>query len=178
MGDRHDVSETAKQERAAAVSYKDDYRNENAEAPFYWLISTIRTYLEPEVYDFDQLVDDLQSRTEWTEQFKAQLHAALLDPAQLPDGAIDWAANYDDGNQVRYLRRLWRDLYPDEPVPGGDEEFRDDLRKLIHGEITKSYTTPTIRYYNDLSPRTSDPEKLKDLGRRIWRRFYPDEPLP
>jgi hypothetical protein len=160
------------------VSYKDDYRNQNTEAPFYWLISVIHNYCHPEAAGFDELVEDISYRGPWAIKFKEQHRAALLDPSQLPDGAIDWAASYDDGNQVRYLRRLWRDLYPDEPVPGGDDEFREDLRKLIHGEITKSYTTSTIRYYNDIFPRTSDVEELKALGKRIWKRFYPDEPLP
>ncbi|GAB3399995.1 hypothetical protein [Flindersiella endophytica] len=160
------------------MSYKDDYRNENTEAPFYWLISTLRTYLEPEVYDFDQLVDDLQSRSEWTRQFKDQHRAALLDPSQLPDGAIYWAASYDDGNQVRYLRRLWRDLYPGEPVPGGDDEFREDLRKLISGEVEHRPLPTTVIEYDDSWGKPATVEELQELGRRIWQRFYPDEPLP
>lgn len=160
------------------MSYKDDYKNQNTEAPFYWLVRVIRAYLDPENYDFDQMVEDFKLQGPWTFRFKEQLRAALLDPSQLPEGAIDWAASYDDGNEVRFLRRLWRDLYPTEPVPGGDDEFREDLRKLIHGEITKSYTTSTIRYYNDIFPRTSNIEELQALGKRIWKRFYPDEPLP
>jgi hypothetical protein len=160
------------------VSHIDDYKNQNAEAPFYWLIRVIHDYCNPDVDEFDQLVEDLKHHGPWTIRFKEQHRAALLEPSQLPEDAIHWAASYDDGNDVRYLRRLWRDLYPNEPVPGGDDEFRDDLRKLIRGEITKSYTTPTIRYYNDIFPRTNDIEELKELGRRIWRRFYPDEPLP
>jgi hypothetical protein len=160
------------------VSYKDDYKNQNAEAPFYWLISIIRNYCHPEADGFDELVEDIGYRGPWTITFKEQHRAALLDPSQLPDGAIDWASSYDDGNDLRFLRRLWRDLYPNEPVPGGDDEFREDLRKLINGEVDR--VPSTITYYDNLNPRdwSRTPDELQTLGRTVWKRFYPDEPLP
>jgi hypothetical protein len=160
------------------VSYKDDYKNQNTEAPFYWLIRVIRAYLDPENYDFDQMVEDFKFQGPWTFRFKEQLSAALLDPSKVPDGAIFWAASYDDGNDIRFLRRLWRDLYPSEPVPDGDDEFREDLRKLIHDEVDR--VPSTVSYYDNLNPRdwSRTPDELQTLGRTVWKRFYPDEPLP
>jgi hypothetical protein len=48
--------------------------------------------------------------------FKAELQQALADPSQLPNGELDDAVEYNDENDEKFLRRLWRDLYGDEPV--------------------------------------------------------------
>ncbi|MER7209951.1 hypothetical protein [Streptosporangium sp. NPDC000239] len=48
--------------------------------------------------------------------FKAELCRALTDPDQVPP-SLYTAVRYDDGSAERFLRRLWGDLYPDEPVP-------------------------------------------------------------
>jgi hypothetical protein len=50
--------------------------------------------------------------------FKAELRQALADPSQLPDDELSYAVQYDDGSPEKFLRRLWRDLYGDEPVTG------------------------------------------------------------
>ena len=34
-----------------------------------------------------------------------------------PEGALARATEYEDGSQEKFLARLWRDLYPDEPLP-------------------------------------------------------------
>lgn len=156
------------------VSYEADYRNENVKAPFYWLIRVLRNYCHPSADAADELAEILQ-RGAWLIHFREQHRAALLDPNQLPDGAVAWAASYDDGDAVRYLRRLWRDLYPGEAVPGGDDEFREELRQLINGEVDR--VPGDVGYYSPI-PLPTDPDELKTLGRRIWERFYPDEPLP
>jgi hypothetical protein len=35
---------------------------------------------------------------------------------QLPEGALGTAAEYEDGSDEAFLRRLWHELYGDEPV--------------------------------------------------------------
>ncbi|MEU4223683.1 hypothetical protein AB0F17_05270 [Nonomuraea sp. NPDC026600] len=48
-------------------------------------------------------------------RFKAELRHALDFPEEAP--SLYRAVRYSDGSTQRFLRRLWRDLYPDEPVP-------------------------------------------------------------
>lgn len=48
--------------------------------------------------------------------FKAELRQALADPSQLPEGELDGAVEYSDGSSGKFLRRLRRDLYGDEPI--------------------------------------------------------------
>ena len=50
--------------------------------------------------------------------FKAELRQALADPGTLPDEELSEAVEYDDGSDERFLRRVWRDLYGDEPAGG------------------------------------------------------------
>ena len=50
--------------------------------------------------------------------FKAELREALADPGALPDDELFKAVDYADGSDERFLRRVWRDLYGDEPVGG------------------------------------------------------------
>jgi hypothetical protein len=45
----------------------------------------------------------------------AELQEALADPEQLPDNELFKAVQYDDGSNEAFLRRLWRDLYGDQP---------------------------------------------------------------
>ena len=37
-------------------------------------------------------------------------------PGQLPTGELDNAVEYNDESEETFLRRLWRDLYGDEPI--------------------------------------------------------------
>ena len=48
--------------------------------------------------------------------FKTELRQALADPRRLPEGELESAVEYTDGNDAAFLRRLWRDLYGDEPA--------------------------------------------------------------
>ncbi|MEU7744099.1 hypothetical protein [Nonomuraea sp. NPDC049158] len=48
-------------------------------------------------------------------RFKAELRHALAFPEQAP--SLYRTVRYSDGSTQLFLRRLWRDLYPDEPAP-------------------------------------------------------------
>jgi hypothetical protein len=43
---------------------------------------------------------------------------ALADPGRLPDDELFKAVDYGDGSNEMFLRRLWDDLYGDEPTVG------------------------------------------------------------
>ena len=48
--------------------------------------------------------------------FKDELRQALTDPSQLPEDELDNAVEFTDENETAFLRRLWRDLYGEEPT--------------------------------------------------------------
>ena len=48
--------------------------------------------------------------------FKAELRQAITHPDQVPRDELSTHVQYDDGSPEAFLRRLWRDLYGDEPV--------------------------------------------------------------
>jgi hypothetical protein len=54
--------------------------------------------------------------------FKAGLRQAVTHPGQVPRDGLSSDVEYDDGSPEAFLRRLWRDLYSDEPVPGPGRE--------------------------------------------------------
>jgi hypothetical protein len=90
------------------------------DAPFATLIAIAATYCSPDAYNeaYEELVsrsgsprpDDGEIR-----KFKSELRQALADPSQLPGDELSEAVEYDDGSDEQFLRRLWRDLYGDEP---------------------------------------------------------------
>jgi hypothetical protein len=63
--------------------------------------------------------------------FKRELRQALQDPGKLPGDELSESVEYSDGSDEAFLRRLWHDLYGDEPLEappglfGPDMEFRD-----------------------------------------------------
>jgi hypothetical protein len=89
-------------------------------ASFATLVRIAGTYCHPEAGE--EAYEDLRrlARREGDEdmvRFKHELRDAL---AELPGPvrvALYDRVQYDDGSAVKFLRRLWRDLYPDEPVP-------------------------------------------------------------
>jgi hypothetical protein len=99
------------------------YWERHPDGPFATLIAVAATYCSPDTCDgaYEDLVhragvsdaDDEEMRI-----FKAELRRALADPGALPDDELSAAVEYDDGSDERFLRRLWRDLYGDEPVAG------------------------------------------------------------
>ena len=48
--------------------------------------------------------------------FKSELHEALKDPSRLPGDELSESVEYIDGSDEAFLRRLWHELYGDEPV--------------------------------------------------------------
>ena len=99
------------------------YWERHPDGPFATLIGVAATYCGPDAYDgaYQDLLrraraadaDDDEMRV-----FKAELRQALADPAALPDEELSEAVEYEDGSDERFLRRVWRDLYGDEPVAG------------------------------------------------------------
>ena len=97
------------------------YWERHPDGPFATLIGVTATYCSPDAdaADYERLrrlaqrEDDQQMRV-----FKAELRQALADPSQLPEGELDDAVEYHDESDEEFLRRLWRDLYGDEPVTG------------------------------------------------------------
>lgn len=93
----------------------------NPDAPFVTLVRVAATYCHPEASDdaYDVL-KELARRNEDEEVilFKRDLREAILNPGVVPEADLDYEVQYDDGSAVSFLHRLWRDLYPDEPIPG------------------------------------------------------------
>jgi hypothetical protein len=87
------------------------------DGPFATLIRIATTYLHPEADDLESL-QRLAKRENDKEMhdFKAELREAIKDPDQLPDDELSKHVRYEDGSAEAFLRRLWRDLYDDEPV--------------------------------------------------------------
>jgi hypothetical protein len=92
-------------------------------SPFAFFLTVINTYLHPEsAYDVDDLTEwlrDGEPREEiirFRDEFR---HLLTGDLDKLPSHALSTAAEYDDGSDEAFLRRLWRDLYGDEPVRAG-----------------------------------------------------------
>jgi hypothetical protein len=83
------------------------------------LIRVASTYCHPE-QDADAYADlkFLARQQDDAEMsvFKAELREALADPGRLPGDELFKAVDYGDGSDQKFLRRLWRDLYGDEPV--------------------------------------------------------------
>ena len=107
-------------------------------APFGILIRLATTYLHPEA---DQL-EELQLRAqrpgdEEMRAFKAELRAAVSDPGQVPGDELSRHVEYEDGSPGAFLRRLWRDLYGEEPPAAADGLFAPDpeFRELCTGEL-------------------------------------------
>jgi hypothetical protein len=91
----------------------------NEDAPFATLLSVVDGHCHPEAGEWaytelQRLAKD--DTSEVMRKFKAELREVMGDPSKLPPGALSTAAEYDDGTDEAFLRRLWRDLYGDEPV--------------------------------------------------------------
>lgn len=92
------------------------YWERHPDGPFATLIAVATTYLHPENYHLDSL-KELAKREDDEEMrvFKSELREALRDPSQLPNDELSESVEYDDGSDEAFLRRLWHDLYGDEP---------------------------------------------------------------
>lgn len=95
------------------------YWERHPDGPFATLIGVAATYCSPDAdaEDYERLKrlaqheDDQRMRA-----FKAELRQALDNPDQLPAGELDNAVEYNDESEEKFLRRLWRDLYGNEPI--------------------------------------------------------------
>jgi hypothetical protein len=99
------------------------YWERHPDGPFATLIGVTATYCSPDAYDgaYEDLVSRARSPQADDDEmhvFKAELRRALTDPSQLPAGELDDAVEYDDGSDEKFLRRLWHDLYGNEPIAG------------------------------------------------------------
>jgi hypothetical protein len=161
------------------VSHGPRYWQDQPDTPFATLLTVISAYCEPEADAYEELVE--AARTPGMDsrmpRFKTELREAIADPGRIPDEhALSAAASHEDGSDRAFLRRLWRDLYPNEPVPGGDDEFREDLRKVIRGEVSPMPSTVWVYRFRYSVEAQRDGNAA--FGRRIWQDLYPDEPAP
>lgn len=87
------------------------------DGPFTTLIRITTTYLHPEADDLESL-QELAKRADRPEMrtFKSELRQAITQPDQVPRDELSNHVQYDDGSPEKFLLRLWRDLYGDEPV--------------------------------------------------------------
>lgn len=107
------------------------YWERHPDGPFATLIAIATTYLDPENYHLD-LLKELAKREDDEEMrvFKRELREAMRDPGRLPGDELWESVEYSDGSDESFLRRLWHDLYGDEPLeaPRGlfdpDPEFQ------------------------------------------------------
>jgi hypothetical protein len=101
----------------------DAYWARKPKPPFATLIAVAATHCHPEAYDraYQDLLDRARSPEPDDKEirvFKNELREALADPNRLPDDELFKAVDYGDGSDQTFLRRLWRDLYGDEPAAG------------------------------------------------------------
>jgi hypothetical protein len=88
------------------------------DGPFVTLIAVATTYLHPEADELELLQERAEGDDSDPEMrtFKAELRQAITHPDQVPRDELSSHVEYDDGSPEAFLRRLWRDLYGDEPV--------------------------------------------------------------
>jgi hypothetical protein len=93
--------------------------------PFAFFLRIVDTYLHPESgHDVDDLVwwtknaDPPQKAIRFKDDFRLLLSGELN---KLPNYALFTAAEFDDGTDEAFLRRLWHELYGDEPVRPGEQ---------------------------------------------------------
>ena len=102
------------------MSYEPYYWLDDKEAPFAELLSVVHTQCHPEAHEdaYDDLIKLAREPKPYERIVsREQLVAAIRDPSQIPAGALSQAGEYDDGSEEKFLHRLWRDLYPNEPLP-------------------------------------------------------------
>jgi len=91
--------------------------------PFSTLLSFVEKFYHPEIRNdnYDVLISRARkNRADDSDmkRFKQDLTALLTgDREGLHPQALTQAAWYDEEDDTAFLQRLWRDLYPDEPIP-------------------------------------------------------------
>lgn len=95
------------------------YWERQPDGPFVTLIRVASAYCDPDAYDgaYQDLIDRARrDNDDEMRVFKAELREALADPGKLPGDELSESVEFSDGSDEAFLRRLWRDLYGDEPV--------------------------------------------------------------
>jgi len=130
------------------------------DGPFATLIAVAATYCAPEAYDgaYDDLISRARTPDPDDEEigaFKAELQQALADPGQLPADELFDAVDYGDGSDEAFLRRLWHDLYGDQPYSGGlpDPAPADRADPGAPGAGASQHRAMDAAYYEDLAGR-------------------------
>jgi hypothetical protein len=97
---------------------EDYYWKRHPDGPFVTLIAVATAYLCPEADQLELLQERAVDHDGDPEMrvFKAELCQAITHPDQVPRAELSSHVQYDDGSPEKFLRRLWRDLYGDEPV--------------------------------------------------------------
>ena len=105
--------------------YPKRYWRDNEDAPFAYFLTIIDTYLHPESgYVVDDLAEWLRKTRppEKAIRFKSEFRRLLSGELEkMPKGVLGTASAYDDGSDEAFLRRLWHELYGDEPVQPGEQ---------------------------------------------------------
>ncbi len=95
------------------------YWERHPDGPFATLIRIATTYCSPDADEDAYAGLKRLAKRENVEEmrvFKDELREALRDPNRLPDDELSESVEYDDGSTEAFLRRLWHDLYGDEPI--------------------------------------------------------------
>lgn len=88
------------------------------DGPFTTLIAVAAAYLHPEADPggLEALRERAAAGDAEMRAFKDELRQAIRDPGLLPGSELFRHAAYEDGSDGKFLQRLWRDLYGDEPL--------------------------------------------------------------
>ena len=124
--------------------------------PFVTLITVAATYCGPDAYEgaYDDLINRARAPEPDDEEigaFKAELQQALADPSQLPGEELSHAVEYGDCSDEAFLRRLWHDLYGEQPATEAshdravDSAYYEDLAGRLYGLLMGSMTGWTAR---------------------------------
>ena len=117
------------------------YWERHPHGPFATLIAVAATYCGPDAYDgaYDDLINRARAPELDDEEigaFKAELQQALADPSQLPGDELSHAVEYGDGSDEAFLRRLWHDLYGEQPGTEASNDraaYYEDLAGRLYG---------------------------------------------
>ncbi len=137
------------------------YWERHPDGQFATLIAVAATYCSPEAYDgaYQDLISRAWAPDPGDEEilaFTAELQKALADPGRLPDDELSDAAGYADGSDEAFLRRLWHDLYGDQPSPGDHPPSpgpADRADPGLPGQDASPHGAVDSAYYEDLAGR-------------------------
>jgi hypothetical protein len=116
-------------------------------------------YCSPDAYDgaYADLISRARAPDPGDEEiraFTAELRQALADPG-LPPGELFHGVGYGEGSDEAFLRRLWQDLYGDQPSSGGLPEAAPAERADpgTPGQEAGHPRVLDMAYYEDLAGR-------------------------